>query len=486
MRMQLSRHLWMLLAGVVVTGGCSDEQLPAPSADADITVGETQAPDSQPPPDAASLDAAVADAISDGVAADTDDASDAADTSDDAAQDTTAPEWPVVAPTHHGAFLWRGMAHTWLRTVAGFRVPHRISQLDSYVDGASFTDTGAGAASFVVGQSTGVDGNYMKPVGEFSAVFDTDLYVQHGSITLNWTDDSDDGEYPKAISNRTDEVTIPLNVPELGNGLGDHYGIVLLGFQLTTTCDDAKQPPDEPCNSNGMWPYRFFIGFSTCQRTEDTLVCPLDVAIHRAWTPNLGGLPPFEVKPFSDKLDFELTVHYSVLGGASSNVRVVVGELQSTPALGHDDQPKVRLAAIDAAPGFAGSTVGLAAIGFELGPPPNQTTGKFQHLGRYIAGLQTQLEDHTYDEVTGQFVYQTHSRVWLPDTVANATVTHLHRAVAIQLRDGAAIRDNAGQVVGSLCRNSSPQAPELTAWDKCGSGDKGPEQTRDQIAITTP
>ena len=98
-----------------------------------------------------------------------------------------------MQPRREGTFLWQGFEHEWLRTVAGFRVPHRISRLTSYVE----TDAPADSQSDVLSgiyhfaQSTGVDGNYMKPIGRYAALRNADISIRSESVRLTWTDESD-------------------------------------------------------------------------------------------------------------------------------------------------------------------------------------------------------------------------------------------------------------------------------------------------------
>lgn len=377
----------------------------------------------------------------------------------------------------HDTFLWRGLDHEWLRSVAGFRVPHRISQLDSFIT-AQACNSRRGYGEFHMGQSTGVDGNFMTPSGYYTYVADSALYSHSGSVTATWTDDSDDSEFPQAISEFSTNLSINLDSFELGYGAGDHYGAVLAGFELETTCNDALQPADRPCNSDGMWPHRFYFELDQCERDGDKLFCPLSVSIHRSWTPNLGGIPPFETKPFTDKLTFRLTVHFNVIGGAHDAVNLAYGPQVEMQTTGRDYEGVSDTQPMTTRPDFANTQVGLVGFGFELSQPEDETADKFNHLGRYIGAISTQVQDVGYDFTSGGFVYRHSGRIWLPDTVKNANVHLLHRAVALQTNSvDSAIHH--GEAKGQLCRNSSPQAPALTAWDKCDSGDRGPEQTRD-------
>lgn len=396
--------------------------------------------------------------------------------------------WPDVAPKHRAAFLWHGMDHEWLRTIVGFKIPHRVSKLDSFIDGELHdAPTWTGAATFNFGQSTGVDGNYMKPTGRYNALYSPDLYVTRGSTQLQWTDDSEGDTHPKAVSTQDSAITISLDVPELAHGLGDTYQALLRGVQLQTSCDDAKQPSgSNPCNSDGMWPYRMGVALLECTRDGLTLTCPLEVQINRAWTPNLGGLPPVEEKPYNDRLDFDLTVHYTIIGGASSAVNIVHGAETTSSGEARDNDPVIAQPSIQGAAGYDAGALGLTAFSFGFAKLASQTAPKFDHLGRYIGRLRFEVASTSYEPTTGAMDYEFASQVWVPDTVANAEVTYTHRAALIQLASPDANVSTPATTTGVICRNSTDQAPFFSAWEKCDEADKGPAQADDSTPISAP
>lgn len=394
-------------------------------------------------------------------------------------QDPPEPTWDP-ASAEHGTFLWRGFEHAWLRAVVGFRIPHRISRLTSFVDGGDFSeDSGqwSGTSSFHFGQSTGVDGNFMKPVGRYQAVYSPDIVTHSGSVNFTFEDESDGGEYPKAESLLSQVVSIDLSAPELALGQLDNYAVVLGGLELETACDDAKQPADNQCNSDGMWPYRFGVDVLPCQRQGDQLECVVKVDIGRGWTPNKGGVPPFEIKPFNDVLDFDLTVHYTVLGGNESALRVTHAPAIFADGKGRDNDPAVTSNSVDGLSGAAAITA-LTGFGFEL--YKTQSLAKHNHLGRYIGELAFGLQDGSRDG--DELDFSTISQLWVPDTVEQTGVTYRTSVALLEFEDGNAVSP-AQEVTGSLCIPSSPQAPAFSAWNECGNGNKGPEQDQDTMSI---
>ncbi|NUN14482.1 MAG: hypothetical protein HUU55_12705 [Myxococcales bacterium] len=397
----------------------------------------------------------------------------------------------VFQTFEHGAFLWRGFRHEWLRTVFGFRVPHRISRLDSFIDNEVHNASGASwsaTADFHFGQSTGVDGNFMKPVARYSALYSPKLYVDKGEISLTWTDDSDLGPHPQAISNIQHSFVVPLDKATLGYALLDNYGVVLRGVGLQSFCDDAKQTA-EPCNSNGFWPFRMAFRLGNCKKGATALTCPLLVQIHRAWTPKLGGAPWInEIKPYNERLDYELTVYYTVLGGNDGDFKMTPGAVVVGANEGHDKQPVVISTSIQGVPGMAQGTVALRGFAFEFSPPDNPTSndGDVGHLGRYIGSLDFGVADSAYFPKSGVLVQEATMRVWLPDTVVNANVDYEIDPVLIQVGNTSPKVFSTDCTQGTLCSNSSPQAPALTAWKNCGPKPYGPEQITDVVPIVAP
>ena len=403
----------------------------------------------------------------------------------------------ALAPEDRALYLWQGYDHEWLRTVLGFRIPHRISQFDSYVADESHTGSGDGqsgdwqsTANLHFGQATGVDGNFMKPLGYYGAAHAPGLHVERAEMHLTWTDEVVDVDvggtaYPRAESTRVETIEVDLARASLGYGGLDQYDVVLRGVALQTTCDDNWQPPGEPCNSNGMWPYRFAVAVDECAVTDQVLSCPLTVEMHRAWTPNRGGLPGIEEKPLNKRLDFDVRVYYAVLGGDLDRVGLQRGATVSGVGLGRDNAPFTATASITGvgAGQFPQAAIGLQRFGFTLSPANGNANQN--HLGRYIGGWRVRVRDLGYDPATGTVDVEHMTQLWVPDTVAETSVAYESAALLIQITgDGSA--HGGRSVEGSLCSNSSDAAPPFSTWERCGEPDKGPEQTHDASAVALP
>lgn len=387
----------------------------------------------------------------------------------------------TLSPTPHGAYLWQGLEHEWLRTVVGFRVPHRVSRLGSAIDGEAFEAPQdapwSSRATFRFGQDTGVDGNYMKPVGHFAALFHEQLWVDRGEVRFTGTDDGDGAAYPKAKTSLAGAIELDLRYP------ADAAVAVLRGVRLETACDPAKQPSGEPCNSDGMWPYKLELRLGACVVAGTRVTCPVSVKIERAWTPNLGGLPPLEQKPFNDRLDYSVALSYSVLSGPAAALKVTRGGVASS-GKGRDDAPKtgtVTLAGAGAG-AYPHGLVAMTGFGFELSK--SEAGDKYQHLGRYLGALRFRVRDVGYDAAKGEATFEHTEQVWLPDTVEDTAVAYAMDVAMLQLGPGSGV-STGGRASGSLCANSK-SAPFFSAWSQCGDADKGPERVEDSASVTAP
>ncbi len=420
--------------------------------------------------DGGPVDAGVVDAAADAAPMDA-----RADAAPDAGPDATPDA--ELAPIG-GAFLWRGLQHEWLRRVAGFRIPHRISKLDSYIDAETF-EARSGQATFNFGQATGVDGNYMRPIGSFASVSARGLQVVRGSVLAEWIDTSDGAEHPQARSDEALRFQVDLAEDF------DAHAVVLRGIRLESHCDPANQPADEPCNSNGLWPFRMHFEVGPCEVQGRSLDCGALIRIHRAWTPNRGGLPPIEIKPFNHRLDFEVELFWTALAGPSQVFAAHRGAPISVPGRARDEAPVVGQAELSGVDGglYPAGLIAPVAFGFEF--TRTGDADRFQHLGRYIGALHFDLRDEAYDADTGVLGYRHTSRVWVPDTVAATDVVYTHQGSLLQFADPLAAGPHR-RAQGSLCSNSSDQAPAFSRWTQCGEADKGPERAAHAVEIEAP
>ncbi len=391
----------------------------------------------------------------------------------------------TVDEKNHSAFIWKGFQHEWLRTVIGFKIPHRISKFDSYINNEDHQVEGSWTsdATFTFGQSTGVDGNFMKPVGYYGAVNSPGIYTSRGNVSMSWTDNGDGGTYPKAKSVINQTVSIDLNRNILNYGNLDNYAVFLRGIKLDSNCDNAKQPAGETCNSNGMWPYKMYFKIHSCGRSYDTLNCTLTVNVYRAWTPNKGGLPLIEEKPFNDKLDFDLKVYYTVIGGDNGDFKFTEGTEFSRTGKGRDNDAKTGTKTIYGSSGYSTGTAVMTAFGFEFTKFGSKK--KNNHLGRYIGKVYFRLKDSYYSSGAGYINYNYYTQVWVPDTVVNTNVTYKMKASLLQFGATGTSVAKGKSAQGSLCINSNG-APFFSKWKKCGSGDKGPARSEHKLQIYAP
>ncbi len=385
----------------------------------------------------------------------------------------------------HAAYLWQGFGHEWLRSVLGFRLPHRISKLDSYIDAESHTGLGAewrSSATFHFGQATGVDGNYMKPAGYYAAVSSPHLRVHRGTVSLSWTDEIKGDPYPIASSRQ--EQWVDIDVSTLGGDTAS-CGVVLRGIELQTSCDEAKQPAGLPCNSNGMWPSLFRVAVGPCSRSGSRLGFRAAVEIARAWTPMKGGIPGIEEKPLNRRLDFHMKLHYTVLEGPADKVAIHRGPLvaaqgRARPNTAHME--RVPVAGTEGG-GYSVASAGISELMFELSPPTDR--GRHRHRGRYIGALLFRLTPGAYDASAGQLSVDHMQQLWVPKTVVDTDVRYGLRATLIQLAGKHAIAAPPSEVLGSLCCDSSDQAPFFSHWKGSGKSGRGPAQADDARVIET-
>jgi len=357
------------------------------------------------------------------------------------------------------AFLWHGFDHAWLRSVLGFRLPHRISLLESYIEPEAGDN-----ATLHFGHATGMDGNYMKPEGYYSAVCADGLRVEHGCERLRWTDDIDDDPVPHARSTLARTITTPGQ-------------LLLRGVSLRTRCDPAKQPASHPGNSDGMWPYLLSVQLEGSK---------LNVEIARGWTPNKGGLPGIEEKPLTRRLDFALDVAYTALSGDAEVLAVTAGETAVAEAPARQNQPVRPVTAIAGVGGgvFAAASSGVTGFSFELTPPTSRR--RHLHRGRYIGALGFRVGTQDYDPASGMATVEHAARVWVPVTVSRSNVRYRLRSSLVQVGGPGAAATPTLLAQGSLCCESAPDAPFFSHWKRCGGRKTGPGRTRDQQPIRAP
>ncbi|MCP3942647.1 MAG: hypothetical protein GY710_14320 [Desulfobacteraceae bacterium] len=372
------------------------------------------------------------------------------------------------------------MQHDWLRTVAGFKTPHRISTLKSYIDYEStqLNESGQVSTLFVMGQNTGVDGDFMKPEGKYTTIDSDAVFSIPGKLQFSWTDDGSQGDYPEAKSIIHKNITIPLD--DYTALPADQFTVAFNGFSIKSICDDEKQPIGISCNSNGMWPYKFHLSLTPGEIIGNDYQFTVCIEISRAWTTNKGGIIGVEEKPFDGRLDIDLDIYYVVLGGRNSQVAVsdiftiaVDGQLKN-------DDPYKGKTQIQGKMGFEHATTLISSIGFEL--KQSKVADKYKRLGRYIGKIQYSITDGAYDPLSGLMDYGYTMHVWAPDTVTASDITYVlsTQLLQFQTQENFSLSKTA---TGSVCCNSTDNAPFFSRWQKCGTQNKGPEQDEDLVVI---
>ncbi len=365
------------------------------------------------------------------------------------------------------AHLWQGFAHEWLREVAGFRLPHRISRLSNHIDDAR--DDGA---HLHAAMAPGVDGNFMRPEGFASVVDAPRLDVHRAEARFALTDTIVDHPRPHAETDATQRIRVSL--PGLSD---DEEAIALLrGFAFASSCDPRKQPPELPCNSNGLWPYRFGLRIDTPKRAHDALEVPISLTVHRGWTPTRGGVPVLEEKPLNRCLDFSVRVFVTVLRGPRALLHGTRGKRMEQEAQARSARVPSRAEALTGLPGYPNAIVGLHGFAFELDPLGER--GAMADRGRYLSGLCFVAKPGRYHEKTGTLAVRHEAQVYLPRTVLPARARYETEATLVQLGPGATATPRV-RATARICSPSRPEAPFFSKWDRCECDGLGPARTSD-------
>lgn len=393
----------------------------------------------------------------------------------------------IVTSKHspHGFYIWRGLQHEWLRRVAGFRIPHRISKLHSFIDAERHTldaQNWTPCAFFQFGQSTGVDGNHMKPLGFYQAIHAPGVYRKLSQVQFQFTDKLDELHTTYPIATTTLSQTNVVDLPPALQNQGELCAVAILrGLALDMRCDPQKQPKDRPCNSHGMWPSWFEVSLDSCEQRDGQIHFTTSIVIHRAWTPHLGGVPPIEIKPLNLALDFDFSVMVTILIGDKSTFCATNGPRVQRHHDAQSTQDTTQDAAILGIPKDYKYGVGaLSGFGFELTPKHN--VKKQNHLGRYIDQLRFSLQKEQYNQTTGALSVQANLGVGVPKTVVDARVRAWLNPVLLQFSDPATQLLPPKQVMGKLCANSQ-NAPFFSKWQKCHDENMGPEQRQHRQPI---
>lgn len=372
--------------------------------------------------------------------------------------------------------VWQGMEHHWLRQVAGFSIAHRMSKLASYV--GSYADDARPHGAFVFAHGTGVDGNYMRPVGHYAVVHADGVLALESEATFSWTDDIGASDPPQARTTRTAEVIF--DAPALGTlGADATVDAILRGFALETHCDDAKQPAAEPCNSDGLWPYDLDFEVKGCVRESAKARCRVDVAIGRAWTPSNGGVPVVAEKPLNAHLDYDLKVKLTLLAADRGVLCVKRLDPWIADAELHLGAPEADQT-LEGEPGAPEALVAMTRVGVRLKKrEPNSP----ERLGRYVGGIDFVATDGTHDAWTGRLQTKLKAGAWSPLTVANSGMEVVLTPSIIQLGEKASPHVMHNQSIEAWICENSHGAPIWSTWTKCKPEALGAQQDADTKPI---
>lgn len=371
-------------------------------------------------------------------------------------------------------FIWQGFDHEWKRHVLfpkEGRTPHRISTFHNYIDNSTDNAPSTTQAVAHMSQSTGVDGDYMRPKVYYSAAKIRNAVLTHGQAQFQWTDGID-ADSMTAINQLSETIRIPLPSTQLDQDQSVetvHQGF-LQGIALDLNCDNDKQPTSLPCNSNGMWPYEFSIDLEDCSvaASAEFLECPLNVDIHRGWTPNKGGVEFIgETKPLNAFLDYELTVHYSIISAPEQSLLPSTRQALSEDKTIYDYAKNPSFVETQpTSPDFSNFTTVLTSFAFSLSEPDELALlwkfwgSNLDHRGRYIDKLSFFVEDDLQSQSTA-----TTLDLWSPKTVVNS---NLNLTIESQrLLFSSAEIQSTQSAESLLCINSSDQAPFFSVWKMC-------------------
>ena len=361
--------------------------------------------------------------------------------------------------------LWQGMDHEWRRFIVAAndgRIPHRISSLTNFLQPQADAQWQATFA-----QDTGVDGNYMHPLTQGQKLMGIDYALN--SVRFSWKDllqesDLSQGGVPQARNKIRYLVTLPAS-PSVSQSQ-----LALQGIDLSLQCHDSDQPADQPCNSNGMWPYLLAVQLGECDLSDGRYFCPLEVDIYRSWTPNQGGVPGLgETKPLNQQLSYQLDVHlvairnpYNIL--AFSPVKKVQHshDLLNYQALEHP-------LTLQGEAGYSNGTALIKGFGFML-TKPEKVGGQWigfnpdlRQRGRYLARLQFMLNNPAYNSQTGSLNVKPAMHIWAPETVVDSRVHSMMKLQLLQTQE-----PSSGHMAkGQLCLNSKAEAPFYSLWKNC-------------------
>lgn len=372
-------------------------------------------------------------------------------------------------PVSHTALLWQGFDHRWLRRVLGaWAVPHRVSLFDSHLE------EDEDGATWHFAQSTGVDGDHMRPVGFYSEVSAPDVAFTRGTERFSVTDDAGTSPVPKAFHRFHRLLRVQASEDE-------HAVAVIRGLTFHSHCEAGPGA----CNSNGIWPYRFLVQLSPCEPVGSEVICPVIVEVGRAWTPNRGGVKGIEEKPIDRRMSLDIDVHWTMLAGPhealASEQFLFENALPSSHRIIAEEQ--VLPVPVQGGGRYPTATVALSSFGFEFFPTGLRRG--LAHRGRYIGAWGMNVHPRQYDEDAGLLLVGHSGDIWLPTTVTRTGLRLELGITALQLGHPDATVVEGTPVEGSLCADSSDNAPGFSRWERCAELADG-ERTEQTVRFTAP
>jgi hypothetical protein len=376
----------------------------------------------------------------------------------------------------HTAFLWQGFEHRWRRRAFGsFAVPHRVSRFANLITDEQHLLAPGGlrsTASVAFAQSTGVDGDWMVPAAFLSRLHAPDVQVRREQRTFAFADQVQDPDAPRAFRRFHEVLRVP--APDV-----DTAAVVLLGgMAIRSKCLDG----DDLCNSDGLWPYRFGIELSPCARVDDELVCPLQVEIGRAWTPNRGGVKLIEEKPVSERMSIEIDVPLILLSGTSEALAATPIVFERAMASNREQIAGAQQIPVPVPGGdrYPHATVGLTALGFEFYPAG--TRNDLENRGRYVGGWDLHVRPAAYDPTAGLFTLSHAGSIFLPRTVRRTGVGIELGMAIVQLGHPDARLDELPPTTTTLCSDGD-EAPFFSRWIRCDKVAGGIERIEDIVPV---
>ena len=372
-------------------------------------------------------------------------------------------------PLHtHGAFVWQGFHHEWLREIppVGIRTPHRMGSFDNHLSYETFHPLQAGkhqlraCASFQF--TPGVNADYAYPSMRWNAFYAPNVSVARGAWAFQVQDEIqgdyrhavDTGHFPRAMTHIERDQRITLG-PELGQGQYDNYAVLLRGFKLDMDC--IAGPPKRrgkgfrACNSDGIWADAFFVSISGCRRpAPDALTCPLTLSLERSRA-------PLAFRPLNAKMKYHIVIFYTLIGGNDGDFNAVPAHAIHTSGRIHaktvDRIATTGDARVQGAPDYRYGMMGLTALGYRL-HHPTTPLNRLGNLGRYMSALHFTLNETRYTPSSGEMVYTYEMAFLGAKLVYDSDVDYHMQGMLLQFSDEA-------KVVYDARVADAPRPPDL-------------------------